>query len=272
MQQCAVADEVKWEKGCVSGAVYWGDETLTNLLVKVCIFFYVSTHFKHQFLTPDFFCASFSCELFISAQQLVCLCKYLELMQTILLLCRYMEILHGATHFTRIFFLVSEKWRLRLWEWLAHFSTVDPTPAAPYVKLNIRSYLVPAVNRREALTLLTLWPGYFRGNGEHTDGLQGVQRHGVWTWCQIPWNVRGAVLDMIYSRFLIISLCWVLYVLIHVSALCSLAPVSVHAAFDKAAHYFGMKLVHIPLDKKTMKVDVKVRTRSKRTVGAGCDS
>lgn len=42
-------------------------------------------------------------------------------------------------------------------------------------------------------------------------------------------------------------------------ASCSLAPVSVHAAFDKAAHYFGMKLVHIPLDKKTMKVDVKVR-------------
>lgn len=42
---------------------------------------------------------------------------------------------------------------------------------------------------------------------------------------------------------------------------CSLAPVSVHAAFDKAAHYFGMKLVHIPLDKKTMKVDVKVKAR-----------
>ena len=42
-------------------------------------------------------------------------------------------------------------------------------------------------------------------------------------------------------------------------ALCSIAPVSVHAAFDKAAHYFGMKLVHIPLDKKTMKVNVKVR-------------
>lgn len=45
------------------------------------------------------------------------------------------------------------------------------------------------------------------------------------------------------------------------STSCSLAPVSVHAAFDKAAHYFGMKLVHIPLDKKTMKVDVKVRAQ-----------
>lgn len=45
-------------------------------------------------------------------------------------------------------------------------------------------------------------------------------------------------------------------------ASCSLAPVSVHAAFDKAANYFGMKLVHIPLDKSSMKVDVKVRTPS----------
>ena len=52
------------------------------------------------------------------------------------------------------------------------------------------------------------------------------------------------------------------------SAPCSLAPVSVHAAFDKAAHYFGMKLVHIPLDKKTMKVDVKVRIRYTQTVDA----
>uniref|UniRef100_H3AW53 sphinganine-1-phosphate aldolase n=1 Tax=Latimeria chalumnae TaxID=7897 RepID=H3AW53_LATCH len=35
-----------------------------------------------------------------------------------------------------------------------------------------------------------------------------------------------------------------------------LAPISVHAAFDKAAHYFGMKIVHLPLNKKTMQVDV----------------
>ncbi|XP_052428631.1 sphingosine-1-phosphate lyase 1 [Carassius gibelio] len=41
-----------------------------------------------------------------------------------------------------------------------------------------------------------------------------------------------------------------------------IAPLSVHAAFDKAAHYFGMKLIHIPLDKKTMKVDVKAMRRA----------
>lgn len=54
--------------------------------------------------------------------------------------------------------------------------------------------------------------------------------------------------------------------IIFVSCFCfrSLAPVSVHAAFDKAAHYFGMKLVHIPLDKKTMKVDVKVSENTHR--------
>ncbi|XP_053244495.1 sphingosine-1-phosphate lyase 1 [Podarcis raffonei] len=40
-----------------------------------------------------------------------------------------------------------------------------------------------------------------------------------------------------------------------------LVPVSVHAAFDKAAHYFGMKIVHIPLT-KTMQVDVKAMKRA----------
>ncbi|KAI1894717.1 hypothetical protein AGOR_G00118620 [Albula goreensis] len=53
-----------------------------------------------------------------------------------------------------------------------------------------------------------------------------------------------------------------------------LAPVSVHAAFDKAAHYFGMKLVHIPLDKKTMKVDVRAMRRaiSKNTAMLVCST
>ncbi|XP_068597375.1 sphingosine-1-phosphate lyase 1 [Brachionichthys hirsutus] len=53
-----------------------------------------------------------------------------------------------------------------------------------------------------------------------------------------------------------------------------LAPVSVHAAFDKAAHYFGMKLVHIPLDEKTMKVDVKAMKRaiSKNTAMLVCSA
>lgn len=53
-----------------------------------------------------------------------------------------------------------------------------------------------------------------------------------------------------------------------------IAPVSVHAAFDKAAHYFGMKLIHIPLDKKTMKVDVKAMRRaiSKNTAMLVCST
>ncbi|XP_033644502.1 sphingosine-1-phosphate lyase 1-like [Asterias rubens] len=40
-----------------------------------------------------------------------------------------------------------------------------------------------------------------------------------------------------------------------------LAPMSVHAAFDKAAHYFHMRLVHVPLDKKTRKVNIKAMKR-----------
>uniref|UniRef100_A0A4W5NP92 sphinganine-1-phosphate aldolase n=1 Tax=Hucho hucho TaxID=62062 RepID=A0A4W5NP92_9TELE len=53
-----------------------------------------------------------------------------------------------------------------------------------------------------------------------------------------------------------------------------IAPVSVHAAFDKAANYFGMKLVHIPLDKNTMKVDVKAMRRaiSKNTAMLVCSA
>lgn len=36
---------------------------------------------------------------------------------------------------------------------------------------------------------------------------------------------------------------------------------SAHAAFDKAAHYFGMKLIQIPLT-KAMEVDVQVSLQS----------
>lgn len=120
------------------------------------------------------------------------------------------------------------------------------------------------------------FPGYFRGNRKHSDGLQSLQRHCIWAWHQIPWNVRGdlislflefgieiwfknpGVLTCILQRcvFSAVFLIFLSY------PSCSLAPVSVHAAFDKAAHYFGMKLVHIPLDKKTMKVDVKVKAKS----------
>ncbi|XP_039611043.1 sphingosine-1-phosphate lyase 1 isoform X1 [Polypterus senegalus] len=50
------------------------------------------------------------------------------------------------------------------------------------------------------------------------------------------------------------------------------APVSAHAAFNKAAHYFGMKMVHVPLDKNTMQVDVKMMKRaiSKNTAMLVC--
>uniref|UniRef100_A0A6J0SV93 sphinganine-1-phosphate aldolase n=1 Tax=Pogona vitticeps TaxID=103695 RepID=A0A6J0SV93_9SAUR len=52
-----------------------------------------------------------------------------------------------------------------------------------------------------------------------------------------------------------------------------LVPQSAHAAFDKAAHYFGMKIVHIPLT-KTMEVDVKAMKRaiSKNTAMLVCSA
>lgn len=34
-------------------------------------------------------------------------------------------------------------------------------------------------------------------------------------------------------------------------------PITAHAAFDKAAHYFNIKLIHVPIDSKTWQVDVR---------------
>lgn len=47
-----------------------------------------------------------------------------------------------------------------------------------------------------------------------------------------------------------------------------IAPITVHAGFDKAAYYFGMKLRHAPVDPKTMKVDLRAVRRmvTKNTV------
>ncbi|XP_074502879.1 sphingosine-1-phosphate lyase 1 isoform X2 [Sebastes fasciatus] len=141
-------NEVKWEKGRVSGAVYWGDESLTNLLVKVYGDFAWSNP-----LHPDIF---------------------------------------------------------------------------------------PGVRKMEAEVVrmaCTLFHGGPNSCGVVTSG--GTES--ILMACK-------AYRDMAYER-------GVKYPEI-------LAPVSVHAAFDKAAHYFGMKLVHIPLDKKTMKVDVKAMKRA----------
>uniref|UniRef100_A0A672GZF1 sphinganine-1-phosphate aldolase n=1 Tax=Salarias fasciatus TaxID=181472 RepID=A0A672GZF1_SALFA len=141
-------NDVKWEKGCVSGAVYWGDETLTKLLVKVYGDFAWSNP-----LHPDIF---------------------------------------------------------------------------------------PSVRKMEAEVVrmsCTLFHGGPNSCGTVTSG--GTES--ILMACK-------AYRDMAYER-------GVKYPEI-------LAPVSVHAAFDKAAHYFGMKLVHIPLDKKTMKVDVKAMRRA----------
>ncbi|XP_073337462.1 sphingosine-1-phosphate lyase 1 [Pagrus major] len=141
-------NEVQWENGCVSGAVYWGDESLTKLLVKVYGDFAWSNP-----LHPDIF---------------------------------------------------------------------------------------PGVRKMEAEVVrmsCTLFHGGPNSCGTVTSG--GTES--ILMACK-------AYRDMAYER-------GVKYPEI-------LAPVSVHAAFDKAAHYFGMKLIHIPLDKKTMKVDVKAMKRA----------
>uniref|UniRef100_A0A3Q2TCG4 sphinganine-1-phosphate aldolase n=1 Tax=Fundulus heteroclitus TaxID=8078 RepID=A0A3Q2TCG4_FUNHE len=153
-------NEVKWENGCVSGAVYWGDEDLTKLLVKVYGDFAWSNP-----LHPDIF---------------------------------------------------------------------------------------PGVRKMEAEVVrmsCTLFHGGPSSCGTVTSG--GTES--ILMACK-------AYRDMAHER-------GVKYPEI-------LAPVSVHAAFDKAAHYFGMKLVHIPLDQTTMKVNVKAMRRaiSKNTAMLVCSA
>ncbi|KAM4599324.1 sphingosine-1-phosphate lyase 1 [Fundulus diaphanus] len=153
-------NEVKWENGCVSGAVYWGDEALTKLLVKVYGDFAWSNP-----LHPDIF---------------------------------------------------------------------------------------PGVRKMEAEVVrmsCTLFHGGPNSCGTVTSG--GTES--ILMACK-------AYRDMAHER-------GVKYPEI-------LAPVSVHAAFDKAAHYFGMKLVHIPLDQTTMKVNVKAMRRaiSKNTAMLVCSA
>uniref|UniRef100_A0A665TIE2 sphinganine-1-phosphate aldolase n=1 Tax=Echeneis naucrates TaxID=173247 RepID=A0A665TIE2_ECHNA len=136
-------NEVQWEKGCVSGAVYWGDESLTKLLVKVYGDFAWSNP-----LHPDIF---------------------------------------------------------------------------------------PGVRKMEA-EVVRMACTLFQGGPDSCGTVSSGQGPGCVTSvaCSLPL----------------------------VASTLAIAPVSVHAAFNKAAHYFGMKLVHIPLDKKTMKVDVKAMRRA----------
>ncbi|KAJ2513717.1 Dihydrosphingosine phosphate lyase [Coemansia sp. RSA 1939] len=39
-------------------------------------------------------------------------------------------------------------------------------------------------------------------------------------------------------------------------------PITAHAAFDKAAEYFGIRITHVPVDHKTQKVDLKAMKRA----------
>ncbi|XP_037127207.1 sphingosine-1-phosphate lyase 1 isoform X2 [Syngnathus acus] len=141
-------NECQWQKGCVSGAVYWGDETLTKLLVKVYGDFAWSNP-----LHPDIF---------------------------------------------------------------------------------------PGVRKMEA-EVVRMACTLFHGGPDSCGTVTSGGTESILMACK-------AYRDMAYER-------GVKYPEI-------LAPISVHAAFDKAAHYFGMKLVHIPLNSKTMQVDVKAMKRA----------
>ncbi|KAI5107971.1 sphingosine-1-phosphate lyase 1 isoform X1 [Silurus meridionalis] len=160
IKQYQTLNEVKWSKGKVSGTVYWGDEKLTDLLVKVYGEFAWSNP-----LHPDIF---------------------------------------------------------------------------------------PGVRKMEA-EVVRMTCSLFSGGPESCGTVTSGGTESILMACK-------AYRDLAYER-------GIKYPEI-------IAPVSAHAAFDKAAHYFGMKLIHIPLDKKTMKVDVKAMKRaiSKNTAMLVCSA
>lgn len=53
-----------------------------------------------------------------------------------------------------------------------------------------------------------------------------------------------------------------------------ICPVTAHAAFDKACNYFGIKLVHVPVDPVTFRADVKAMTAkiNKNTIALVCSA
>lgn len=88
-------------------------------------------------------------------------------------------------------------------------------------------------------------------------------------WFLASWNIQLACLWPVCRREIFTGWIFLLFTLLlmlwlrcclgwHMQSYFSrLVPVSAHAAFDKAAHYFGLKLIHIPLT-KAMEVDVQV--------------
>ncbi|KAI4898036.1 hypothetical protein NFI96_019258, partial [Prochilodus magdalenae] len=160
IRQYQTLNEVQWNKGKVSGAVYWGDEKLTELLVKV----------------------------------------------------------------------------------YGEFAWSNP----------LHPEIFPGVRKMEA-EVVRMTCSLFKGGPDSCGTVTSGGTESILMACK-------AYRDMAYERGIK-----------HPEII---APVSAHAAFDKAAHYFGMKLINIPLDKKTMKVDVKAMKRaiSKNTAMLVCSA
>ena len=47
-------------------------------------------------------------------------------------------------------------------------------------------------------------------------------------------------------------------------------PMSVHPAFDKAANYFGIKLIHVPVRESDMRCDVQAMEKQITKMGKKC--
>lgn len=96
-------------------------------------------------------------------------------------------------------------------------------------------------------------PGYFRGNRKHSDGLQSLQRHCVWAWHQIPWNVRGDLINLFLEFGIEIWLKIRVSLPVFCSGVCFL-------------QYFWSSL-HIPLAASHQSVSTRPLTKQHITLG-----
>lgn len=188
---------MQWEKGCVSGAVYWGDESLTKLLVKVTtgackgrpwksfVFATINTSlFLLCFFLVPFFVFFFNSVLVCvntcsSCKSFLCSQVYGDF--------AWSNPLHPDI-FPGVRKMEAEVVRMACTLFHGGPNSCGTVREHSPMQCTGCEWMEPK-NYWLIIKISLFLTGYLRWNWEHTDGLQGIQRYGVWTWCPVPWNV-----------------------------------------------------------------------------------
>jgi sphinganine-1-phosphate aldolase len=109
--------------------------------------------------------------------------------------------------------------------------------------------LFPSVRKMEAEVVsmcLNLFRASSTGCGNITSGGTESIIMACKTYRDRALEERGIKNPEMYLSFLLID-----------SLIDRIVPVTAHAAFDKASHYLGIRLIHVPINTKTWQVDMK---------------